>query len=104
MFQISDIPHLYLWTRTWEGISEYLSELKKKNNKGNEGLTNPHKYYRDMKRKTEFYFKVSEEYSKLEQKLGSELLLDEIFINIEINELTKVIKAIAVRNNIDINL
>ena len=43
-----------------------------------------------MKRKTDFYFKVSEEYSKLEQKLGSELLLDEIFINIEINELTKV--------------
>ena len=62
------------------------------------------KSYRDMKQKTEFYFKVSEEYSKLEQKLGSELLLDEIFINIEINELTKVIKAIAVRNDIDINL
>ena len=57
-----------------------------------------------MKQKTEFYFKVSGEYSKLEQKLGSELLLDEIFINIEINELVKVIKAIAVRNDIDINL
>ena len=57
-----------------------------------------------MKQKTGFYLKVSEEYSKLEQKLGSELLLDEIFINIEINELTKVIKAIAVRNDIDINL
>lgn len=57
-----------------------------------------------MKHKTDFYFKVSEEYSKLEQKLGSELLLDEIFINIEINELAKVIKAIAVRNDIDINL
>ena len=57
-----------------------------------------------MKQKTDFYLKVSEEYSKLEQKLGSELLLDEIFINIEINELTKVIKAIAVRNDIDINL
>lgn len=82
-------------------LSSVLTKLK---NKGNEGLTTPHKYYRDMKRKTDFYFKVSEEYSKLEQKLGSELLLDEIFINIEINELTKVIKAIAVRNNIDINL
>ena len=57
-----------------------------------------------MKQKTEFYFKVSEEYSKLEQKLGSSLLLDEIFINIEINELSRVIKAIAVRNNIDIDL
>ena len=57
-----------------------------------------------MKRKTEFYCKVCEEYSKLEQKLGSELLLDEIYINIEINELARVIKAIAVRNNIDINL
>ena len=57
-----------------------------------------------MKRKTDFYLKVSEEYSKLEQKLGSELLLDEIYINIEINELVKVIKAIAIRNNIDINL
>ena len=57
-----------------------------------------------MKRKTEFYFQVSEEYSKLEEKLGSELLLDEIFINIEINELARVIKAIAVRNDIDINL
>lgn len=73
-------------------------------NKGNEGLTTPHKCYRKMKQKTEFYFKVSEEYSKLEQKLGSSLLLDEIFINIEINELVKVIKAIAVRNNIDIDL
>ena len=73
-------------------------------NKGNEGLTTPHKCYRKMKQKTDFYFKVSEEYSKLEQKLGSELLLDEIFINIEINELARVIKAIAVRNNIDINL
>ena len=78
--------------------------LVKRKNKGNEGLTNPHKYYRDMKRKTDFYIKVSEEYSKLEQKLGSELLLDEIYINIEINELARVIKAIAVRNNIDINL
>ena len=57
-----------------------------------------------MKRKTDFYYKVCEEYSKLEQKLGSELLLDEIYINIEINELARVIKAIAVRNNIDINL
>ena len=57
-----------------------------------------------MKQKTEFYIKVCEEYSKLEQKLGSELLLDEIYINIEINELVRVIKAIAVRNNIDINL
>ena len=73
-------------------------------NKGNEGLTTPHKCYRKMKQKTEFYFKVSEEYSKLEQKLGSSLLLDEIFINIEINELSRVIKAIAVRNNIDIDL
>ena len=73
-------------------------------NKGNEGLTNPRKCYRKMKQKTEFYIKVSEEYSKLEQKLGSELLLDEIYINIEINELARVIKAIAVRNNIDINL
>ena len=57
-----------------------------------------------MKRKTEYYFKVSGEFSKLEEKLGSELLLDEIFINIEINELARVIKAIAVRNDIDINL
>ena len=57
-----------------------------------------------MKQKTDFYFKVSEEYSKLEQKLGSSLLLDEIFINIKINELARVIKAIAVRNNIDIDL
>lgn len=57
-----------------------------------------------MKQKTDFYFKVSGEYSKLEQKLGSELLLDEIFINIEMNELVRVIKAIAVRNDIDINL
>ena len=57
-----------------------------------------------MKQKTEFYIKVREEYRKLEQKLGSELLLDEIYIYIEINELTRVIKAIAVRNNIDINL
>lgn len=57
-----------------------------------------------MKQKTDFYIKVCEEYSKLEQKLGSELLLDEIFINIEINELARVIKAIAIRNNIDINL
>ena len=57
-----------------------------------------------MKQKTEFYIKVSEEYSKLEEKLGSSLLLDEIFINIEINELVKVIKAIAIRNNIDVNL
>ena len=72
--------------------------------KGNEGLTTPHKCYRKMKHKTDFYFKISEEYSKLEQKLGSELLLDEIFINIEINELARVIKAIAVRNDIDINL
>ena len=57
-----------------------------------------------MKKKTEYYFKVSEEYSKLEQKLGSSLLLDEIFINIDINELARVIKAIAVRNDIDIDL
>ena len=57
-----------------------------------------------MKHKTDFNYRVSEEYSKLEQKLGSELLLDEIFINIEINELARVIKAIAVRNDIDINL
>lgn len=57
-----------------------------------------------MKQKTKFYCKVCEEYSKLEQKLGSELLLDEIFINIEINELARVIKAIAIRNNIDIDL
>lgn len=57
-----------------------------------------------MKQKTEFYYKVCEEYSKLEQKLGSAHLLDEIFINIEINELARVIKAIAVRNNIDIDL
>ena len=57
-----------------------------------------------MKQKTDFYLKVCEEYSKLEQKLGSDLLLDEIFINIEINELARVIKAIAVRNDIDINL
>lgn len=73
-------------------------------NKGNEGLTTPHKCYRKMKQKTEFYIKVCEEYSKLEQKLGSELLLDEIYINIEINELVRVIKAIAVRNNIDVDL
>ena len=57
-----------------------------------------------MKKKTDFYYKVCEEYSKLEEKLGSSLLLDEIYINIEINELAKVIKAIAVRNNIDIDL
>lgn len=57
-----------------------------------------------MKKKTDFYYKVCEEYCKLEQKLGSALLLDEIYINIEINELARVIKAIAVRNNIDINL
>lgn len=57
-----------------------------------------------MKQKTEFYYKVLEEYNKLEQKLGSALLLDEIYINIEINELAKMIKAIAVRNNIDIDL
>ncbi len=57
-----------------------------------------------MKQKTDFLFKVCEEYSKLEQKLGSELLLDEIFINIEINELARVIKAIAIKNDIDINL
>lgn len=57
-----------------------------------------------MKQKTEFYYKVLEEYSKLEQKLGSALLLDEIYINIEINELARMIKAIAVRNNIDIDL
>lgn len=82
-------------------LSSVLTKLK---NKGNEGITTPHKCYRKMKQKTEFYFKVSEEYSKLEQKLGSSLLLDEIFINIEINELVKVIKAIAVRNNVDINL
>ena len=73
-------------------------------NKGNEGLTTPHKCYRKMKQKTEFYFKVCEEYSKLEQKLGSSHLLDEIFINIEMNELARVIKAIAIRNDIDINL
>lgn len=57
-----------------------------------------------MKQKTDFYLKVCKEYCKLEQKLGSALLLDEIFINIEINELARVIKAIAVRNNIDIDL
>lgn len=57
-----------------------------------------------MKHKTDYYFKVSEEYSKLEQKLGSSLLLDEIFINIDIDELARVIKAIAVRNDIDIDL
>ena len=57
-----------------------------------------------MKQKTEFYFKVCEELSKLEEKLGSEHLLDEIFINIDINELARVIKAIAIRNDIDINL
>ena len=57
-----------------------------------------------MKQKTEFYFKVFEEFSKLEEKLGSEHLLDEIFINIDINELARVIKAIAIRNDIDINL
>ena len=57
-----------------------------------------------MKQKTEFYYKVLEEYSKLEQKLGSEILLDEIYINIEINELARMIKEIAVRNNIDIDL
>lgn len=57
-----------------------------------------------MKKKTDFYYKVCEEYCKLEQKLGSALLLDEIYINIEINEQARVIKAIAVRNNIDINL
>ena len=57
-----------------------------------------------MKHKTDFYFKVCKEYCKLEHKLGSSLLLDEIFINIEMNELVKVIKAIAVRNNIDIDL
>lgn len=57
-----------------------------------------------MKQKTEFYYKVCEEYSKLEQKLSSALFLDEIYINIEINELARVIKAIAVRNNIDIDL
>lgn len=57
-----------------------------------------------MKQKTEFYYKVLEEYNKLEQKLGSALLLDEIYINIEINELARMIKAIAVRNNIDIDL
>lgn len=57
-----------------------------------------------MKQKTEFYYKVLEEYSKLEQKLGSAHLLDEIYINIEINELARMIKAIAVRNNIDIDL
>lgn len=57
-----------------------------------------------MKQKTDFYYKVCEEYCKLEQKLGSSLLLDEIYINIEINELARVIKAIAVRNNIDIDL
>lgn len=57
-----------------------------------------------MKQKTEFYYKVLEEYDKLEQKLGSALLLDEIYINIEINELARIIKAIAVRNNIDIDL
>jgi hypothetical protein len=62
------------------------------------------KSYRDMKQKTEFYYKVLEEYNKLEQKLGSALLLDEIYINIEINELARMIKAIAVRNNIDIDL
>ena len=57
-----------------------------------------------MKQKTEFYYKVLEEYSKLEQKLGSAIFLDEIYINIEINELARMIKAIAVRNNIDIDL
>lgn len=57
-----------------------------------------------MKKKTDFYYKVCEEYSKLEEKLGSSLLLDEIFINIEINELARVIKAIAVRKNIDVDL
>ena len=57
-----------------------------------------------MKQKTEFYFKVCEEFSKLEEKLGSEHLLDEIFINIDINELARVIKAIAIRNDIYINL
>ena len=57
-----------------------------------------------MKQKIDFYYKVCEEFCKLEQKLGSALLLDEIFINIEINELARVIKAIAVRNNIDIDL
>ena len=57
-----------------------------------------------MKHKTDYYFKVSEEYSKLEQKLGSSFLLDEIFINIDIDELARVIKAIAVRNDIDIDL
>lgn len=82
-------------------LSSVLTKLK---NKGNEGPTTPHKCYRKMKQKTDFYIKVCEEYSKLEQKLGSELLLDEIFINIEINELARVIKAIAVRNDIDINL
>ena len=57
-----------------------------------------------MKKKADFNLKVCEEYCKLEQKLGSALLLDEIYINIEINELARVIKAIAVRNNIDIDL
>lgn len=57
-----------------------------------------------MKQKTEFYYKVCKEYFRLEQKLGSALFLDEIYINTEINELARVIKAIAVRNNIDIDL
>lgn len=56
-----------------------------------------------MKKKKNFY-KVCDEYVKLEQKLGYAILLDEIFININIDELARIIKVIAKKKEIDIDL
>lgn len=56
-----------------------------------------------MKEKKNFY-KVCDEYFKLKQKLGYNILLEEIFINININELARIIKVIAKKKEIDIDL
>lgn len=48
-------------------------------------------------------YKLLDDYSKLEEKLGSEELLNEILIHIDGDELDRLNKIIAYINDIDLN-
>ena len=56
-----------------------------------------------MKRKANFY-KVCDAFAQLEKELGTAVFLDDLFINIDVNELERLIRVIAKKKGIDVDL